>query len=103
MIKTPQIAVLGTSGFNYITAITKAQIESLLNTGVVQMSLFDLPLAEVQADGVRYILRRNPVRAAELAASRQSKLVRPAGSPDPSAARAHRTSCGSGVLATYCF
>ena len=29
----------------------------------------------MQADGVRYILRRNPVRAAELAASRQSKLA----------------------------
>lgn len=75
MIKTPQIAELGAAGFHYITAITKAQIESLLNTGIIQMSLFDLPLAEVQADGERYILRRNPVRAAELAASRQDKLA----------------------------
>jgi transposase len=75
MIKTPQIAELGASGFHYITAITKAQIEALLNNGIIQMSLFDLPLAEVQADGERYILRRNPVRAAELAASRQDKLA----------------------------
>jgi hypothetical protein len=76
MIKAPQIAELGAAGFHYITAITKAQIETLLNSGVIQMSLFDMPLAEVQdADGVRYILRRNPVRAAELAASRQDKLT----------------------------
>jgi transposase len=35
MIKAPQIAELGAAGFHYITAITKAQIETLLNTGVV--------------------------------------------------------------------
>jgi hypothetical protein len=75
MIKAPQIAELGAAGFHYITAITKAQIATLLNTGVIQMSLFDMPLAEVQADGERYILRRNPVRAAELAASRKDKLA----------------------------
>jgi hypothetical protein len=76
MIKSPQIAELGAAGFHYITAITKAQIETLLNTGIIQMSLFDMPLAEVQAThGERYILRRNPVRAAELAASRRDKLA----------------------------
>ncbi len=75
-IEAPQIAELGAAGFHYITAIAKAQIETLLKTGIVQMSLFDLPLAEVQAaSGERYILRRNPVRAAELAASRQDRLA----------------------------
>jgi transposase len=76
MIKGPQMAELGAAGFHYITAITKAQIEALIDAGIVQMSLFDAPLAEVQGTGgERYILRRNPVRAAELAAARQDKLA----------------------------
>jgi transposase len=76
MIKGPQIAELGAAGFHYITAITKAQIEALIDAGLVQMSLFDAPLAEVQGTaGERYILRRNPVRAAELAAARKDKLA----------------------------
>ena len=76
MIKGPQIAELGTAGFHYITAISKAQLEGLLAADIVQMSLFDGTLAEVAAqDGVRYILRRNPVRAEEVAASRTDKLT----------------------------
>ena len=75
MIKSRQIEDLAGHGFHYITAITKPQIESLLNAGVLAMSLFDEELAEVLADdGLRYILRRNPMRAAETAASRQDKL-----------------------------
>jgi len=75
MIKSGQISDLGENNFHYITAITKAQIDSLLNSGVLQMSLFDETVAEVKADdGVRYILRRNPHRAAEIAESRNNKL-----------------------------
>ena len=75
MIKSRQIEDLAGQGFHYITAITKPQIESLLTAGVLTMSLFDQELAEVLADdGLRYILRRNPVRAAEMAASRKDKL-----------------------------
>ena len=75
MIKSRQIEDLAQQGFHYITAITKPQIESLLTAGVLAMSLFDQPLAEVLSDaGPRYILRRNPIRAAEVAASRQDKL-----------------------------
>ena len=46
-----------------------------MKSGLVQLELFDEPLAEVTdaAQGVRYILRRNPRRAEELAASRQDK------------------------------
>jgi hypothetical protein len=76
MIKSRQIEDLAEHGFHYITAITKPQIESLLDQGVLAMSLFDQPLAEVVADdGPRYVLRRNPIRAAEMAASRQDKLA----------------------------
>lgn len=74
MIKGPQIAELIQEGFHYITAITKPQIESLLKAGVFQMELFDQPLAEVCEPGARYVLRRNPRRAGEMQATRQSKL-----------------------------
>jgi hypothetical protein len=76
MIKSQQIADLAQQGFHYITAITKPQIEKLLRTGTLQMDLFDQELAEVLADeGVRYVLRRNPVRAQEVGENRQAKLA----------------------------
>ncbi len=74
MIKSMQIKDLSDEHFHYITAITKPQIEKLVKKGVFQIPLFDEELAEIEADGVRYILRRNPVRAAEIAACRESKL-----------------------------
>jgi transposase len=76
MIKGPQIKDLNSHGFHYISALTKAQIESLLAGGVFQMSLFDEQLTEViSKDGDRYVLRCNPVRAQEIARSRQEKLT----------------------------
>lgn len=75
MIKSGQIEDLLSRGFHYITAITKPQIEAMLAGGTIQQELFDQELAEIEADdGVRYILRRNPIRAAEVQASRQDKL-----------------------------
>ncbi|MFH0939870.1 MAG: transposase [Planctomycetota bacterium] len=60
MIRNKQVAELP-EGFHYITAITKPQIESLLKQGVIQMSLFDEDLAEVETQqGIRYVLRCNP-------------------------------------------
>ena len=74
MIKTPQIQALGEEGFHYITAITKPQIETLLKQGTLQMSLFDASVAEITSpQGDRYVLRRNPHRAQEIAASREDK------------------------------
>jgi transposase len=76
MIKGPQIEDLTSHGFHYISALTKPQIESLLGGGVLQMSLFDEHLTEViSQDGDRYVLRCNPVRAQEIARSRQDKLT----------------------------
>ncbi len=75
MIRGRQMEDLATHGFHYITAITKPQIESLLASGVLDMSLFDQELAEVVSDdGPRYIVRRNPIRAAEMDESRRNKL-----------------------------
>lgn len=73
MIKSGQIEELSQAGFHYITAITKPQIETLLSGGVLQMALFDDSLCQVEQEGVRYVLRRNPVRAAEMAATRVGK------------------------------
>src|SRR3989440_9417671 len=76
MIKSQQIADLAKQGFHYITAITKPQIEKLLRTATFQLELFEQELAEVLADeGVRYVLRRNPVRAQEVREARHAKLA----------------------------
>jgi transposase len=76
MLKQAQIDLLNQEQFHYITAITKPQIEKLLREGVFQMGLFEEKLAEVAHDGVRYILRRNPERARELASGREAKLAK---------------------------
>jgi transposase len=78
MIKAPQIDQLRAEsalGLHYITAITKAQIESLLKKGLIQLTLFDETIAEVvdEKSDVRYILRRNPQRAREIQRTRNSK------------------------------
>ena len=75
MIKGPQIKELGQENFHYITAITKPQIETLLQQKVFPLELFDHALSEVASipEKARYILRRNPQRAAEMEAGRQSK------------------------------
>jgi transposase len=73
MIKNRQIKDLKKHGFHYITAITKVQIETLIKRDIVQYTLFDDQLIEVEYENVRYFLRRNPVRAEEIAKSRTSK------------------------------
>jgi hypothetical protein len=76
MIKGQQIEDLAQQGLHYITAITKPQIEKLLRTGTFQMDLFDQELAEVLTEeGIRYVLRRNPVRAQEVRHTRHAKLA----------------------------
>ncbi|HVH91222.1 MAG TPA: IS1634 family transposase, partial [Candidatus Acidoferrum sp.] len=76
MIKGQHIEELAQHGCHYITAITKPQIDKLLRTGTLQMDLFDQELAEVLADeGIRYVLRRNPVRAQEVRDTRHAKLA----------------------------
>ena len=73
MIKIPQINDLP-DGFHYITAITKTQIDTLIDKKVIQMNLFDTELCEIETiDGIRYILKRNPVRAEEIARNRMDK------------------------------
>src|SRR6516165_7975076 len=76
MLKGQQVEDLALHGFHYITAITKPQIDKLLRTGTLQMELFDQELAEVLTEeGIRYVLRRNPVRAQEVRDTRDAKLA----------------------------
>jgi hypothetical protein len=73
MIKSGQIEDLSQAGFHYITAITKPQIDTLIEAHSIQMGLFAAEICEVEREGVRYVLRRNPVRAEQMAASRADK------------------------------
>lgn len=75
MIKIPQIKNLP-KGFHYITAITKPQINSLMDKGVIQIGLFDEDLFEIEDNDIRYILRRNPFRVEQINESRMSKRRR---------------------------
>jgi Transposase DDE domain len=76
MIKGQQVEDLAQHGFHSMTAITKPQIEKLLRTGTLHMDLFDQELAEVLTDaGIRYVLRRNPMRAQEMRDTRHAKLA----------------------------
>jgi len=75
MIKNVQQKELTEEGFSFITALTKPQIETLMNRGDIQRELFDENVSEVVLEnGKRYILKRNPERVKEIAASRGSKL-----------------------------
>ena len=74
MIKSAQISELSAEDY-YITAITKPQIEKLLKEDVFQMQLFDKTICEVIDKGIRYVLRRNPIRKKEIEENRQSKLA----------------------------
>lgn len=73
MIKSAQMADLTEVGFHYITAFTKSQIKKLMKDGVLQLDLFDEEICEVGNGDQRLILRRNPIRAMEIAATRKSK------------------------------
>ena len=59
MIKSKGKAAVSAEGWKYITALTKAQVRTLLKQQVLQVDLFDIDLQEVEYDGKRLILRRN--------------------------------------------
>lgn len=76
MIKQAQIDTITNESFHYITAITKPQIEKLIREGIFQLSLFEDKICEVTDHNVRYVLHRNPVRAAEIKSNRESKYLK---------------------------
>jgi Transposase DDE domain len=77
MIREDQKEAARKADFHFITALSKPQIEKLLQDKVLQMELFDEKVSEVFAeDGRRFILRRNPTRQQELGQSREQKRQR---------------------------
>lgn len=59
MLKAKGKQALKAEGWRYITALTDAQVRTLLKKGVLQTDLFDTDMTEVEHEGKRLILRRN--------------------------------------------
>lgn len=74
MIKSASINEITEMKWYYITAITKPQIEKLINEKVFQLELFTDELIEVKQDTIRYVLHRNPMRAEEISQTRRDKI-----------------------------
>ncbi|MBI4874061.1 MAG: IS1634 family transposase [Acidobacteria bacterium] len=64
------------AGLRYISALTVPQIRKLLSTGTPRMSLFAEQVCEVEADGVRYVLRKNEAEAAREQHRLEDKLAK---------------------------
>ena len=47
-------------GVDYITGLTHKEINELIRTNVIQLNLFGKELAEIEHEGIRYILSVNP-------------------------------------------
>ncbi len=63
MVKSKGKQALQETGLHYISALTDPEIRRLLRTGTLQMGLFSEDVCEVEADGLRYLLRRNEAEA----------------------------------------
>lgn len=64
MVKSKGKQALEEAGLRYISALTDPQIRRLLGTGTLQLDLFSEQVCEVEADGLRYVLRKNEDEAA---------------------------------------
>lgn len=64
MVKSKGKQALQEAGLHYISALTDPQIRRLLGEGTLQMGLFSEQVCEVEADGLRYLLRKNEAEAA---------------------------------------
>jgi transposase len=76
MLKTDAKQALGQAGLRYITALTDPQIRKLLNQGTLQMGLFEEKVCEVEAEGKRYVLRKNQAEARRAAHRQEDKLAK---------------------------
>lgn len=72
MIRKPQQAAANEAGHHYISALHKAEIETLLKAGEIQLGFFDNTVHEtLLEDGRRLVTRCNPTRRDEIQAARQ--------------------------------
>ena len=80
MIKSNDIGTIKEMGYDYITSIGKPSIRKLIDEkdSKIERSLFDEDLKEVinEEENVRYILRQNPIRMAEIRKNRESRIKR---------------------------
>ncbi len=76
MLKSKGKALLAERGFRYLTALTDPEIRRLLREGTLQMELFAEEVCEVEAEGVRYILRKNPPTTERHRSRRADQLAR---------------------------
>jgi len=77
MIKTSQIDEIISEQYkwDYLTTITKEQIRTLIKKGILQLSLFEDEIIEIQGENnERYILRKNKTRAEEMALNRNERI-----------------------------
>ncbi len=75
MIKAKGKLALEGKGWHYITALTDAQIRTLLKSGVLQADLFDSEICEAEHGDKRLILRRNDQTRDREALRRKDKLA----------------------------
>ena len=64
MVKSKGKQALQQAQLHYITALTDPEIRRLLKQGTLQPGLFHEEICEVEAEGVRYVLRKNEAEAA---------------------------------------
>ena len=74
MIKAKGKAALNAESWRYITALTDAQVRTLLKQGVLQPDLFDQHLCEVEHGDKRLVVRRNETVAVRETRRRADKL-----------------------------
>lgn len=79
MVKSKGRQALGEAGLRWITALTDPQIRRRLKEGVLQLELFAEQVCEVEADGVRYVLRLNQAEADKQRRRLEDKLAKLAG------------------------
>jgi transposase len=76
MVKSKGKQALREAGLHYISAMTDPQIRRLLREGTLQMGLFSEEVCEVEADGLRYLLRKNELEAARERHRLEDKLAK---------------------------
>jgi transposase len=74
MLKASGKQALQEVGLRYITALTDPQIRKLLHQGTLQMGLFEEQVCEVEAEGRRYVLRKNEAEARRAVHRLEDKL-----------------------------
>jgi hypothetical protein len=76
MVKTKGKQALQQAGLRYISALTDPQIRRLLAEGTLQLGLFHEEVCEVEADGLRYVLRKNEAEASRERHRLEDKLAK---------------------------